>query len=410
MSYEDPDAPVTPTPARRSPRQGVGGSPMGSTISIVLAVVAVIVGFLILHNITDDGPSAGDGGSTPVDSAVDSTPSIGRRDLVDHHDRAAARHRGRHRRGRQRQRCARLGRPDDHRTRHGRLHDGRGDSTPRSPGSPPRSSSTTRPSPRRRPSPSRWRASMGGLTVEVVPTPAPVEGGSLNGAGVLVLLGTDQADKTIAQLSAPTASVTPAPIRRPATTDDHAGRHDRDHHRLSHAPRLRRQRWAANQSRWPARRAASARRTPRPLRSRRRATRRRGSAGSSGRCARPIPTIASTGIPYSAASDAMPPTTLPGGAGVVEAPLAGDHEVGAVEVVVEVEFVGDQLEAGQQRAAERGQRTAEPARSAAAGDRRDVDAEVVEEHLRHPLQATGEHRRPVPAMRPSAVRTPPLRR
>jgi hypothetical protein len=53
--------------------------------------------------------------------------------------------------------------------------------------------------------------SMGGLTVEVVPTPAPVEGGSLNGAGVVVLLGTDEADKTIAQLSAPTASVTPAP-------------------------------------------------------------------------------------------------------------------------------------------------------------------------------------------------------
>ena len=47
---------------------------MGSTISIVLAVVAVIVGFLILNNLTDDGPSAGDGGSLPVDSApVDTT-------------------------------------------------------------------------------------------------------------------------------------------------------------------------------------------------------------------------------------------------------------------------------------------------------------------------------------------------
>ena len=62
--------------------------------------------------------------------------------------------------------------------------------------------------------------SMGGLTVEVVPTPAPVEGGSLNGAGVLVLLGTDQADKTIAQLSAPTAVVTPAPDPSGGTTTD----------------------------------------------------------------------------------------------------------------------------------------------------------------------------------------------
>jgi hypothetical protein len=61
---------------------------------------------------------------------------------------------------------------------------------------------------------------MGGLTVEVVPTPAPVDGGSLNGAGVLVLLGTDQADKTIAQLSAPTAVVTPAPDPSGGTTTD----------------------------------------------------------------------------------------------------------------------------------------------------------------------------------------------
>ncbi len=45
---------------RRSPRQGVGGSPVGSTLSIVLAVVAVIAGFLILRNLTaDDSSSAG---------------------------------------------------------------------------------------------------------------------------------------------------------------------------------------------------------------------------------------------------------------------------------------------------------------------------------------------------------------
>lgn len=43
--------------SRRVPRQGVGGSPVGSTLSIVLAVVAVIAGFLILQNITDDGGS-----------------------------------------------------------------------------------------------------------------------------------------------------------------------------------------------------------------------------------------------------------------------------------------------------------------------------------------------------------------
>lgn len=46
---------------RRSPRQGIGGSPVGSTLSIVLAVVAVVAGFLILRNITDDNDAGGTG-------------------------------------------------------------------------------------------------------------------------------------------------------------------------------------------------------------------------------------------------------------------------------------------------------------------------------------------------------------
>jgi len=44
--------------ARRTPRQGVGGSPVGSWLTIVLAVVAVIAGFLILRNITNDSSTA----------------------------------------------------------------------------------------------------------------------------------------------------------------------------------------------------------------------------------------------------------------------------------------------------------------------------------------------------------------
>ena len=47
---------------------------------------------------------------------------------------------------------------------------------------------------------------MGGLTVEPVPTPAPIEGGALNGSGVVVMLGTAQADKTLAELSTGTAA------------------------------------------------------------------------------------------------------------------------------------------------------------------------------------------------------------
>ena len=218
MSNEDPDAPVTPTPARRSPRQGVGGSPMGSTISIVLAVVAVIVGFLILQNITDDGPSAGDGGTTPVDSVVDSTPDSvvetssttttepplvteGATVLVANASGVSGSA------GRMTTELATIGFTMGEAT----------NST---------QSGLTASIVQYDPTIAAAQAvaesvarSMGGLTVEVVPTPAPVDGGSLNGAGVLVLLGTDEADKTIAQLSTPTASVTPAPDPSAGTTD-----------------------------------------------------------------------------------------------------------------------------------------------------------------------------------------------
>jgi LytR cell envelope-related transcriptional attenuator len=59
-----PDGPTEGEPergTRRSARVGDSGSPVGSTLSIVLAVVAVIAGFLILRAITDDnGDDAGD--------------------------------------------------------------------------------------------------------------------------------------------------------------------------------------------------------------------------------------------------------------------------------------------------------------------------------------------------------------
>ena len=61
----------------RRPRVGDSGSPVGSTLSIILAVVAVVAGFLILRAITDDDSSADgeevvDGGGTEVTT----TPTI----------------------------------------------------------------------------------------------------------------------------------------------------------------------------------------------------------------------------------------------------------------------------------------------------------------------------------------------
>jgi hypothetical protein len=79
-----PEGPAEGEPergSRRSPRVGDGGSPVGSTLSIVLAVIAVIAGFFILRAITDDdGDSVGgDGSSTtvPEDSLGSVAPTTG---------------------------------------------------------------------------------------------------------------------------------------------------------------------------------------------------------------------------------------------------------------------------------------------------------------------------------------------
>ena len=86
-----PDGPAESEPERgaRRSRVGGGGSPVGSTLSIVLAVIAVVAGFLILRAITDDDDgdgtiappveNTGDGsatlpdGSTPASGAGDGT-------------------------------------------------------------------------------------------------------------------------------------------------------------------------------------------------------------------------------------------------------------------------------------------------------------------------------------------------
>ena len=58
---------------RNSTRVGDSGSPVGSPLTIVLALIAVVAGFLIFRSISDDGNGAGGGlgGATTVSPVTD---------------------------------------------------------------------------------------------------------------------------------------------------------------------------------------------------------------------------------------------------------------------------------------------------------------------------------------------------
>lgn len=225
MTYDDPNEPTqpgSPPPgARRSSRQGIGGSPMGSTISIVIAVVAVVVGFLILRNITDDGGSADGGTAAPTESTtpstVESTATSSTTStlppLVTEGATVVV--------------ANASGVPGSA----GRMSDelaGAGFTM---------AEATNSTGPQLEQSVVQYDPSvaaaqdvansvarvMGGLTVETVASPPAVEGGSLGDAGVLVLLGTAQSDRTLEELVPTTESVVTAPPVAGGDTTDTTG-------------------------------------------------------------------------------------------------------------------------------------------------------------------------------------------
>jgi hypothetical protein len=219
MSYDEPTNPGGPTTGgtRRPPRQGIGGSPVGSTLSIVLAVVAVVAGFLILRNITDDGGSA-DGGSDDVSvattepqTALTTTTTTEPPLVFEGATVVVANASGiPGSAGRMTNELATAGftmaEPTNATTS---LEQSVVYADPADPAAQAVAETVAR--------------TMGGLAVEPLPAPPPVDGGSIGAAGVVVMLGTAQADKTIAQLSTPAPTpVTAPPVAggtAPGTTD-----------------------------------------------------------------------------------------------------------------------------------------------------------------------------------------------
>ena len=208
-----PEGPAEGEPergSRRSPRVDGGGSPVGSTLSIVLAVIAVIAGFFILRAITDDD---GDSGGHHGRHLVDGPRRLAR---VDRHHGIGGADDGRPARRRWRRQCDRrhgVGRQRQRRVRLGSQHDpgaGRRPATRwASPGNnigrrrPHHVRRLLRARRRRGPGrrPSRWPTALGGLTTEAMPNPPPIDKG-LGTSTVLLMVGTDTAGKTLAELAA----------------------------------------------------------------------------------------------------------------------------------------------------------------------------------------------------------------
>lgn len=204
MSHDDVTNAPGVGPARRTARQGIGGSPVGSTLSIVLAVVAVLVGFLILRDLTGedsvagssdpDSVDAGNASTTTFDPGVTTTlepaPTTTAPPLVTEGATVA------------------VANGNTVGGSAGRMSETLG-GVGYNMASPVNASSTVDDSivyydpgnPAAQAVAESVARSLGNIAVEPVPSPAPTDSGSLDGAGVLLVLGNNQADKTLELLA-----------------------------------------------------------------------------------------------------------------------------------------------------------------------------------------------------------------
>ena len=128
---------------------------------------------------------------------------------------------------------------------------------------------------------------------------------------------------------------------------------------------------------------------PRPRRSARRGTR---PPGPRARLtpSSTSPTTASTGTPAGGGQLGHPTDDLAVEGLLVEEALAGDHQVGPLDAVGQVELVGHEVEARDEGGADGGQAPGEAPGRSAPHERPDVDAVVALVHLGQALQAPAE--------------------
>jgi hypothetical protein len=206
-------------PSRPPKRSGSGASPMGSTLAIVIAIAAVVVGFLILKNIrSDDDDDASSASTTVPTSTTDplASPTVplptepqvtvftptttGATVLVANssHQNGVAKTLSTALAGNQ----FTMGEPTNGATKEvaTRIQYVDGDAA---------AEAVAR----------SVAALMGVATVEIMPTPVSLQDPTLLGsATVLVLLGDDKAGKTLAQMTAPADTSTTVAAETGTTT------------------------------------------------------------------------------------------------------------------------------------------------------------------------------------------------